>query len=72
MAAARALIGNPEIVVADEPTSALDEDSRSAFLGLLQQECEKVGATLIMVSHERSLAPMFDRVIGMRELSGAP
>lgn len=70
VAAARALIGNPEIVIADEPTSALDEDSRAAFLALLQEECERVDATLIMVSHERSLEPLFDRVIPMRELTG--
>lgn len=70
VAAARALIGNPEIVIADEPTSALDEDSRAAFLALLQEECERVEATLVMVSHERSLEPMFDRVIPMRELTG--
>jgi putative ABC transport system ATP-binding protein len=70
VAAARALIGNPEIVIADEPTSALDEDSRAAFLALLQAECERVDATLIMVSHERSLEPLFDRVVPMRELTG--
>jgi len=70
VAAARALIGNPEIVIADEPTSALDEDSRAAFLALLQAECERVDATLIMVSHERSLEPLFDRVIPMRDLTG--
>ncbi len=70
VAAARALIGNPEIVIADEPTSALDEDSRAAFLALLQAECERVDATLIMVSHERSLEPLFDRAIPMRELTG--
>ncbi|HKL64222.1 MAG TPA: ABC transporter ATP-binding protein, partial [Woeseiaceae bacterium] len=69
VAAARALIGNPEIVIADEPTSALDEDSRAAFLALLQAECERVDATLIMVSHERSLEPLFDRVIPMRQLA---
>ncbi len=69
VAAARALIGNPEIVIADEPTSALDEDSRAAFLALLRAECERVDATLIMVSHERSLEPLFDRVIPMRELT---
>lgn len=70
VAAARALIGNPEIVIADEPTSALDEDNRAAFLALLQEECERVDATLVMVSHERSLQSLFDRVIPMRHLTG--
>ncbi len=71
VAAARALIGEPEIVIADEPTSALDEDNRAAFLELLSRECERAGATLIMVSHERSLEPLFDQVVPMAELSGS-
>ncbi|MEJ2603325.1 MAG: ATP-binding cassette domain-containing protein [Gammaproteobacteria bacterium] len=70
VAAARALIGAPEIVIADEPTSALDEDSRAAFLQLLSTECERAGATLVMVSHERSLESLFDRVVPMSALSG--
>ena len=53
VAAARALIGRPEIIVADEPTSALDRDRQAAFLDLLFAEVEAAGATLIMVSHER-------------------
>ncbi len=69
VAAARALIGNPELVIADEPTSALDADSRDVFIDLLAQECEREKATLVFVSHDRSLAPHFDRVI---ELSPHP
>ncbi len=61
VAAARALIGGPEIVLADEPTSALDETNSRAFVDLLFQECENTGATLIFVSHDSSLAERFDR-----------
>lgn len=61
VAAARALIGGPEIVLADEPTSALDQDNSRAFVDLLFQECEQAGSTLIFVSHEPNLADRFDR-----------
>ena len=65
VAAARALIGAPELVIADEPTSSLDADRRSAFLALLFRECARAGATLIFVSHDASLEPLFDRVISL-------
>ncbi len=65
VAAARALIGSPELVIADEPTSALDADNREAFIDLLVQECDRENATLIFVSHDRSLAPHFDRVVSL-------
>jgi putative ABC transport system ATP-binding protein len=60
VAAARALIGRPEIVLADEPTSALDADRREAFLRLLFRECDAERATLLFVSHDRSLKGLFD------------
>ncbi|MBO0765447.1 MAG: ABC transporter ATP-binding protein [Hyphomicrobiaceae bacterium] len=69
VAAARALIGAPEIIVADEPTSALDRDRQDAFLDLLFAEVSAAGATLIMVSHDRSLAPRFDRVLRLAEIA---
>jgi putative ABC transport system ATP-binding protein len=69
VAAARALIGRPEIVVADEPTSALDRDRQDAFLDLLFAEVEAAGATLIMVSHDQSLGPRFDRVLRLSEIA---
>jgi putative ABC transport system ATP-binding protein len=68
VAAARALIGTPEIVVADEPTSALDRDRQEAFLDLLFAEVAAAGATLIMVSHDQSLAPRFDRVLRLTDI----
>jgi putative ABC transport system ATP-binding protein len=56
VAAARALIGQPELVIADEPASALDCDAREAFLQLLFAECREAGASLLFVSHDQSLA----------------
>ncbi len=69
VAAARALIGAPELIVADEPTSALDRDRQTAFLDLLFTEATEAGATLIMVSHDESLAPRFDRVLRLDQIA---
>ncbi|KQQ64415.1 methionine ABC transporter ATP-binding protein [Pseudomonas sp. Leaf127] len=71
VAAARALIGQPELVIADEPTSALDADAREAFLHLLFSECRDAGASLLFVSHDQSLAPLFDRNLSLAELNRA-
>ena len=71
VAAARALIGSPPIVVADEPTSALDADAREDFLELLFAEVRAVGATLVFVSHDRELAAVFDRVVDLATLNTA-
>ena len=65
VAAARALLGRPEIVVADEPTSALDADRQRAFLDLLLRECAEAGATVLFVSHDLRLAPAFTREIAL-------
>jgi putative ABC transport system ATP-binding protein len=69
VAAARALIGTPEIVVADEPTSALDRDTQEAFLDLLFAEVAQAGSCLVMVSHDTTLGPLFDRVIRLGEVA---
>lgn len=71
VAAARALIGQPELVIADEPTSALDADSREAFLDLLFAECRSAGSSLLFVSHDQSLARRFDRSLSLAELNRA-
>lgn len=71
VAAARALIGQPELVIADEPTSALDADSREAFIRLLFAECRAAGSSLLFVSHDQSLAPLFDRHLSLPELNRA-
>jgi len=71
VAAARALIGQPELVIADEPTSALDADAREAFLELLFAECRAAGSSLLFVSHDQSLAHLFDRSLSLAELNRA-
>ena len=69
VAAARALIGSPEIVIADEPTSALDADTRDRFISLLVDEAKATGASLLFVSHDAALASQFDRALDLREIN---
>jgi putative ABC transport system ATP-binding protein len=69
VAAARALVGHPELVVADEPTSALDSDLRESFLELLFRSCELAGATLVFVSHDRTLLPLFNSSLSLPEIN---
>ena len=69
VAAARSLIGSPELVIADEPTSSLDADVRKSFLDLLFREVSKVGSALIFVSHDSSLESAFDRTIPLADIN---
>lgn len=71
VAAARALVGSPELIVADEPTSALDSDRREQFLELLFERCTAAAATLVFVSHDRQLERMFDRAVSLEDLNTA-
>lgn len=69
VAAARAMIGSPEIMIADEPTSALDSDHREAFLRTLFLVAERARASILFVSHDQSLRPLFSRTISLREIN---
>jgi putative ABC transport system ATP-binding protein len=69
VAAARALMGAPELVIADEPTSSLDAARREGFIRLLFEECARSGATLVFVSHDTALASMFDRRVSLPQLN---
>lgn len=71
VAAARALIGAPPLIIADEPTSSLDHSASDAFLDLLFAEVERAGATLLIVSHERALEPRFDRAVALPTINRA-
>jgi len=71
VAAARCLIGAPELVIADEPTSSLDADVRRSFLDLLFGEIGQAGSTLIFVSHDSSLAGAFDRTLALADINRA-
>jgi putative ABC transport system ATP-binding protein len=71
VAAARALIGHPEVVIADEPTSALDEDRREAFLDILMAACEANQSALVFVSHDQRSAGRFGRHVLLPEINRA-
>ena len=68
VAVARALIGNPSLVIADEPTSSLDSDAKNIFLDLMFAQLEKNNSTLLMASHDTSLSSYFDQVIDINEI----
>jgi putative ABC transport system ATP-binding protein len=72
VAAARALIGRPELLICDEPTSSLDEDARADFLRLLMNECAACRATMLFVSHDRTLARLFERTITLDDINATP
>ncbi|MET1115627.1 MAG: ATP-binding cassette domain-containing protein [Comamonas sp.] len=71
VAAARALIGQPGLVIADEPTSALDEDRREVFLDLLLAACAEAGSALVFVSHDRRSAQRFARQVALPQINRA-
>jgi putative ABC transport system ATP-binding protein len=71
VAVARALIGQPPLIIADEPTSALDATSQAAFLDLLFAQTEAHETSLLMVSHDPRLGARFDRVINMEDIAHA-
>jgi putative ABC transport system ATP-binding protein len=71
VAAARALIGSPGLIIADEPTSSLDADARTKFVRLLMEESRQIRATLLFVSHDGSLASEFTRTVDLVGLNRA-
>ncbi|MGR5252653.1 ABC transporter ATP-binding protein [Vibrio astriarenae] len=71
VAAARALIGAPKLIIADEPTSALDFDNRTAFIELLMEQATEASSTLVFVSHDPTLEPLFKRSIQLQEINTA-
>jgi putative ABC transport system ATP-binding protein len=70
VAVARALIGEPPLIIADEPTSALDAGTQAAFLDLLFRQVSLQQAALLMVSHDARLGERFDRVIRIEDIAG--
>ena len=65
VAAARALLGCPALIVADEPTSALDEDNKLDFLNLLLSTASAQNTSVVTVSHDMRIASKFDYVFQM-------
>lgn len=69
VAAARALVGTPPLIIADEPTSALDEPRREAFLDVLTSEAARAGSAILFVSHDERLAHRFGRTASLAEMT---
>ena len=69
VAVARALIGQPPLIIADEPTSALDANTQAAFLDLLFAQAAAHRTSLLMVSHDARLGERFDRILRMDEIA---
>ncbi|MDH5313152.1 MAG: ABC transporter ATP-binding protein [Actinomycetota bacterium] len=67
VAVARALVHEPSLIVADEPTGSLDAETATAALDLLLEAQRASGATLVLVTHEPTVAGRLERKIGMRD-----
>lgn len=63
VAVARALIGRPDVIFADEPTGALDRASSTHLLSFLRESVRELGRTVVMVTHDPSVAAYADRVL---------
>jgi ABC-type lipoprotein export system ATPase subunit len=66
VAIARALAKNPKLLLCDEPTGALDYNTGKQILQLLQDQAHNSGATVIIITHNKAITPMGDRVISVR------
>ena len=66
VAIARALAKNPKLLLCDEPTGALDYNTGKSILQLLQDQARKSGTTVIIITHNKAITPMADRVISVR------
>ena len=72
VAAARAFIGSPELIIADEPTSSLDEKNQTEFLDQLFSHTDEKGASLLMVSHNPNIAQRFDQIFEIEKIATLP
>lgn len=72
VAVARALINNPGIILADEPSGSLDSKNKEELHRLLFELRDKYELTIIIVTHDKELAALSDRVIEMKDGKVAP
>lgn len=63
VAIARALVSRPAVVLADEPTGSLDRENGEKVVGLLRKVRERFGTTIVLVTHDESVAAAADRVV---------
>ena len=66
VAIARALAKNPKLLLCDEPTGALDYATGKAVLKLLQDTCRSSGMTILIITHNKALTGMADRIISIK------
>jgi len=66
-ACARAIVVNPDIILADEPTGALDSRAARQLLDTLAMLCREYGATILMVTHDVMAASYCDRILFMKD-----
>ena len=71
VAVARAVVCDPELVLADEPTASLDPENARAAMDLIQSACRDHGAALLCVSHDPSLRDRFERRVAIPESAGS-
>ena len=67
VAAARALMMSPDIILADEPTGSLDEKNKKELSDLLLQLRKEYGQTILLVTHDKELAQIADRIIEIKD-----
>jgi putative ABC transport system ATP-binding protein len=64
---ARAIVGNPKIIFADEPTGNLDSRTTSEVMEIIMNMVRENGQTMILVTHDQSIAAYADRIITIKD-----
>jgi putative ABC transport system ATP-binding protein len=64
----RGLVTSPRLLLADEPTGNLDPENQDRVVSLLLEEAARIGATVLMITHDPGLLPRFDRIVDVLAL----